>query len=75
MKRLICLLLVLTLPALALAEGTQKVFFEDETKAFPEDAELLEWLATKGNVTAYVKRLIRDDMAKIRSQKRSQAVE
>ncbi len=41
MKRLICLLLVLTLPALALAEGTQKVFFEDETKAFPEDAELL----------------------------------
>ena len=41
----------------------------------PEDAELLEWLATKGNVTAYVKRLIRDDMAKIRSQKRSQAVE
>ena len=41
MKRLICLLLVLMLPALALAEGTQKVFYEDETEAFPEDAELL----------------------------------
>ena len=40
-KRLICLLLVLMLPALALAEGTQKVFYEDETEAFPENAELL----------------------------------
>lgn len=41
----------------------------------PEDAELLEWLSTKGNITAYVKQLIRDDMSKIRSQKRSQAGE
>ena len=40
MKRLICLLLVLTLPAFALAEGTQKVFYEDETEPFPENAEL-----------------------------------
>lgn len=28
----------------------------------PEDAELLAWLATKDNVTAYVKQLIRADM-------------
>lgn len=30
----------------------------------PEDVELLEWLATKGNVTQYVKQLIREDMRK-----------
>lgn len=28
----------------------------------PDDSELLAWLATKGNVTAYVKQLIRADM-------------
>lgn len=28
----------------------------------PEDVELLEWLSTVGNVTQYVKRLIREDM-------------
>ena len=28
----------------------------------PLDAELLAWLATKGNVTAYVKQLIKDDL-------------
>ena len=28
----------------------------------PEDAELLEWLAQQGNVTQYIKGLIRDDM-------------
>ena len=28
----------------------------------PEDAELLEWLAQQGNVTQYMKGLIRDDM-------------
>ena len=28
----------------------------------PEDAELLEWLAQQGNVTQYVKGLIRGDM-------------
>ena len=28
----------------------------------PEDAELLAWLAQCGNVTQYVKRLIREDM-------------
>ena len=28
----------------------------------PEDVELLEWLATVGNVTQYVKRLIREDI-------------
>ena len=31
-----------------------------------EDAELLAWLATKENVTAYIKGLIRDDMNRIR---------
>ena len=30
----------------------------------PEDVAILEHLATVGNVTAYVKRLIREDMAK-----------
>ena len=30
----------------------------------PEDAELLSWLSTKGNVTQYVKQLIREDMAR-----------
>ena len=29
----------------------------------PEDQEMLVWLSTKGNVTAYVKQLIREDMA------------
>lgn len=38
----------------------------------PEDVELLSWLATKDNVTAYVKGLIRDDMNRIRSQNGSQ---
>ena len=28
----------------------------------PEDAELLAWLGQQGNVTQYVKRLIREDM-------------
>ena len=41
MKRLICLLLVLMLPVFALAEGTQKVFYEDETEPFPEGTGLL----------------------------------
>ena len=30
--------------------------------AVQDDAELLSWLATKKNVTQYVKRLIREDM-------------
>ena len=30
----------------------------------PEDQELLSWLATKPNVTQYVKNLIREDMGK-----------
>lgn len=30
--------------------------------ANPEDAELLAWLGQQGNVTQYVKRLIREDM-------------
>ena len=30
----------------------------------PEDQELLSWLATKPNVTQYVKQLIREDMWK-----------
>ena len=38
----------------------------------PADAEMLSWLATKDNVTAYVKQLIRDDMNRIRSQNGSQ---
>ena len=43
----------------------------------PEDVQMLSWLATKGNVTAYVKDLIRADMEKaektpIRSQLGSQ---
>ena len=29
-----------------------------------DDAILLEWLAARGNVTQYVKRLIRDDMTR-----------
>ena len=37
-----------------------------------DDMELLSWLATKDNVTAYVKQLIRDDMNRIRSQNGSQ---
>lgn len=28
----------------------------------PEDVKILAWLATKDNVTKYVKRLIREDM-------------
>ena len=40
-----------------------------------EDAELLAWLATKDNVTQYVKELIRDDMTRIRSQNGSQTGE
>ena len=30
----------------------------------PEDVQMLSWLATKDNVTAYVKNLIRADMAR-----------
>ena len=30
----------------------------------PEDAILLEWLASKENVTQYIKQLIREDMNK-----------
>ena len=30
----------------------------------PEDQEILSWLGTKDNVTAYVKQLIREDMAR-----------
>ncbi len=41
MKRLICLLLVMMLPVFAMAEGTRKVFYEDETEPFPEGTELL----------------------------------
>ena len=41
MKRFFCLLLVLMLPVLALADGTQKVFKEDETEPFPEGTQLL----------------------------------
>lgn len=37
-----------------------------------EDAEILAWLKTKENVTAYVKQLITDDMTRIRSQNGSQ---
>ena len=40
----------------------------------PEDAELLSWLATKDNVTAYVKQLIRDDIDRNRSQNGSQKI-
>lgn len=32
--------------------------------AVQEDQELLSWLATKDNVTQYVKQLIREDMKK-----------
>ena len=35
-------------------------------KTNPDDSELLAWLATKENVTAYVKELIRADMEKTR---------
>ena len=38
-----------------------------------EDAELLAWLATKENVTAYIKGLIRNDMTQFRSQNGSQS--
>lgn len=38
-----------------------------------EDAELLAWLATKENVTAYIKGLIRNDMTRFRSQNGSQS--
>ena len=41
MKRLICLLLAMLLPVFALAEETRKVFYEDETEPFQENAELL----------------------------------
>lgn len=44
MKRFLCLLLVLLLPVLSfaeVAEGSRKVFKEDETDPFPEDAQLL----------------------------------
>lgn len=41
MKRFFCLLMLLMLPVLALADGTQKVFKENETEPFPEDAQLL----------------------------------
>ena len=34
----------------------------------PEDAELLAWLVQCGNVTQYVKRLIREDMLIYRDQ-------
>ena len=34
----------------------------------PEDAELLKWLDTVGNVTQYVKQLIREDMLVYRDQ-------
>lgn len=34
----------------------------------PEDAELLAWLDTVGNVTQYVKRLIREDMEKTKRE-------
>ena len=34
----------------------------------PEDVELLEWLATKGNVTQYVKQLIRADFEEYKSR-------
>lgn len=37
-----------------------------------DDMELLAWLETKDNVTAYVKQLIRDDINRIRSQNGSQ---
>jgi len=30
----------------------------------PDDLEILEWLASKGNISQYVKRLIREDMEK-----------
>lgn len=35
-------------------------------KSNPDDSEILAWLATKKNVTAYVKELIRADMEKTR---------
>lgn len=38
-----------------------------------EDAELLAWLATKENVTAYIKGLIQDDITRFRSQNGSQS--
>ena len=36
----------------------------------PEDQELLSWLATKPNVTQYVKQLIREDMERDSLSKR-----
>ena len=36
----------------------------------PEDQELLSWLATKPNVTQYVKQLIREDMERNSLSKR-----
>ena len=30
--------------------------------SIPEDVELLSWLATKDNVTAYIKQLIKEDL-------------
>ena len=52
----------------------------------PDDVELLSWLATKDNVTAYVKKLIKEDLEhqkginlaekrRIRSQNGSQDAE
>ena len=37
----------------------KRIPFNDQKQ---EDAELLEWLGQQGNVTQYVKRLIREDM-------------
>ena len=31
-------------------------------KQIPEDVELLEWINSKPNATAYIKQLIREDM-------------
>ena len=39
--------------------------FNDTVK---EDAEMLSWLKAKGNVTQYVKRLIREDMERTQKE-------
>lgn len=31
-------------------------------KFYPTEADLVEWMAAKGNVSGYIKRLIREDM-------------
>lgn len=54
----------------ARAHITRKFIPFNETN--PEDAELLKWLACKGNVTKYVKDLIRADMEAKRAVIRSQ---